>query len=102
LPKPLLAETADQLTANNVNEYNTGDCSGTNRGDRRRQSSFCKPTLPLVIPKPGLSARNLLAAGSEAADSSRENAALRNDKAPGIFKLETTRSQREHRLASLG
>jgi hypothetical protein len=36
------------------------------------------PTL--VIPKPGLSARNLLAASSKPADSSRDNAALRNDK----------------------
>jgi hypothetical protein len=30
---------------------------------------------------------NLLAAGSETADSSRENAALRNDNPLGIFKL---------------
>ncbi len=33
----------------------------------------------LVIPKPGLSARNLLAAGCKTADSSRDNTALRND-----------------------
>jgi hypothetical protein len=37
--------------------------------------------------KPALSARNLLAAGSEKADSSRDNTALRNDKPFGDFKL---------------
>jgi len=42
------------------------------------------PTL--VIPKPALSARNLLVAGSEAADSSHDNAALRNDNTLGFFK----------------
>jgi len=36
---------------------------------------------------PGLSARNLLGASSEAADSSRDNAALRNDNSLGMFKL---------------
>ena len=41
---------------------------------------------PLVIPKPALSARNLLAAGSETADSSRDKAALRNDNS-GVFRL---------------
>ena len=42
--------------------------------------AVCAKTTPLlVIPKPGLSARNLLAASSETADSSRDNAALRND-----------------------
>jgi hypothetical protein len=40
-----------------------------------------------VIPKPGLSARNLLGTSSEAADSSRGNAALRNDNSLGMFKL---------------
>jgi hypothetical protein len=39
-----------------------------------------KETLTLVIPKPGLSARNLLSAGSETTDSSRDKPALRNDK----------------------
>jgi hypothetical protein len=34
-----------------------------------------------------LSARNLLAASSEAADSSRDNAALRNDNSLGIFQI---------------
>jgi hypothetical protein len=38
-----------------------------------------KTDLLLVIPKPGLSARNLFAADSEAADSSRDKVALRND-----------------------
>jgi hypothetical protein len=42
---------------------------------------------PLVIPKPALSARNLLAASSEAADFSRDNAAIRNDNPLEIFKL---------------
>jgi len=47
----------------------------------------CAKTTPLlVIPKPGL-ARNLLVPGSKAADSSRNNAALRNDNRLGIFKL---------------
>jgi len=41
----------------------------------------------LVIPKPVLSARNLLAAGSEKADSSRDNTALRNDKPLGTFTV---------------
>jgi hypothetical protein len=40
------------------------------------------PTL--VIPKPVLSVRNLLAAGSEAADSSRDTTALRNDNSLGF------------------
>jgi hypothetical protein len=44
-------------------------------GQRRMQS------------KPGLSARNLLAASSETADSSRDTAALRNDNSLKIFKL---------------
>jgi hypothetical protein len=35
--------------------------------------SLDKTTPALVIPKPGLSARNLLAADGETADSSREN-----------------------------
>jgi hypothetical protein len=35
-----------------------------------------KNNPPLVIPKPALSARNLLAASGEAADSSRDVAAL--------------------------
>jgi CubicO group peptidase (beta-lactamase class C family) len=42
---------------------------------------------PLVIPKPVLSARNLLFAGSEKADSSRDNAPLRNDNSLLICKL---------------
>jgi hypothetical protein len=46
-----------------------------------------KNNPPLVIPKPDLSARNLLPVSSHAADSSRENAALRNDNSLGIFKL---------------
>jgi hypothetical protein len=41
----------------------------------------------LVIPKPALSARNLLAAGSETADSSRDDTALRNDNSVGVFQL---------------
>jgi hypothetical protein len=41
----------------------------------------------LVIPKPARSAKNLLAASGEAADSSRDKAALRNDNSLGIFKL---------------
>ncbi len=47
----------------------------------------CRSTPPIVIPKPGISARNLLVASSETADSSRDNAALRNDKSLLIFKL---------------
>jgi hypothetical protein len=45
--------------------------------------SFCqKTTPPLVIPKPDSPAWNLLA-GGEAADSSRDMAALRNDNSLG-------------------
>jgi hypothetical protein len=44
---------------------------------------FAQNTL-LVIPKPALSARNLL--GSETADSSCDNPALRNDNPLGIFQ----------------
>jgi hypothetical protein len=36
---------------------------------------------------PARSAKNLLAASGEAADSSRDKAALRNDNSFGIFKL---------------
>jgi hypothetical protein len=46
-----------------------------------------KQSHPFVIPKPALPARNLLAATSEAADSSRDNAALLNDNSLGVFKL---------------
>jgi hypothetical protein len=49
-----------------------------------------KNTPPLVIPKPGLSARNLLAASRKTADSSRDNAALRNDKLLWEFSNCTT------------
>jgi hypothetical protein len=44
-----------------------------------------KHSHPFVIPKPGLWARNLLAARSEAEDSSRDKAALRNDNSLGIY-----------------
>jgi hypothetical protein len=47
---------------------------------------FGKDT-PFVIPKPALSARNLLSASRETADSSRDSAALRNDNSLGIFEL---------------
>ncbi len=40
---------------------------------------------PLVIPKPDLSARNLLLARGETADSSRHNTAFRNDNHVGDF-----------------
>jgi hypothetical protein len=50
-----------------------------------------KQLQPLVIPKPGVSARNLLAAGGETADSSRDNAALRNDNYFGDFQIATRR-----------
>jgi hypothetical protein len=49
-----------------------------------------KEDSTLVIPKPGVSARNLLAAGSEAADSSRDNAALRNDNSLEFSNYTTT------------
>jgi hypothetical protein len=68
---------------------------GAGENDRIRQNSrtsgsdaVCAKQPPsLVIPKPALSAKNLLAASGEAADSSRDNAALRNDNSLGIFKL---------------
>jgi len=54
---------------------------------------FVKQPSPLVIPKPALSARNLLAAGSETADSSRDKAALRNEKTfERIFKVRHNRA----------
>jgi hypothetical protein len=43
--------------------------------------------LPLVIPKPVLPARNLLAAGGGSADSSRGKPALRNDNSSGISRV---------------
>jgi hypothetical protein len=52
---------------------------------------FAKRTLPLVIPKPALPARNPLAAGSETADSSRDRTALRNDKPLGFSKVQLYR-----------
>jgi hypothetical protein len=52
----------------------------------KAEVQFSQKTLPLVIPKPALSVGNLLAA-AEAAASSRDNAALRNDNPLGVFKL---------------
>jgi len=46
-----------------------------------------KTTPSLVIPKQAQSAKNLLAASGEAADSSRDKAALQNGNSLGIFKL---------------
>jgi hypothetical protein len=45
-----------------------------------------RKNTPLVIPKPALSARNLLVASSETSDSSRDNPALRNDNPLGIVQ----------------
>jgi hypothetical protein len=53
---------------------------------------FAQKNLPLVIPKPGLSARNLLAAGSKAADSSRNKAALRNENSLWHFQIRPPRA----------
>jgi hypothetical protein len=53
----------------------------------RQGRSLRKSTPPLVIPKPVLWARNLLSSGSETADSSRDNAALRNDNSLKMFEL---------------
>ena len=47
-----------------------------------------KITQPIVIPNPSLSPKNLLPTSREAADSSRDKAALRNDNSSGIFKLQ--------------
>jgi hypothetical protein len=63
--------------------------------DRIRQNSRtsgsgavgAKQPASLVIPKPARSAKNLLAASGEAANSSRDQAALRNDNSWWIFKL---------------
>jgi predicted acetyltransferase len=49
-----------------------------------------RKTNLLVISKPALSARNLLAASSETADSSRDNPALRNDNPLGTFQTAPT------------
>jgi hypothetical protein len=63
------------------------------------------------MPKPALSARNLLAAGSKAAHSSRDKAALRNDKEWGCFCANCTITSsppiltakaRAHRIKSSG
>jgi hypothetical protein len=51
---------------------------------------FAQKRPILVIPKPALSARNLLLASSEAADSWRDNAARRNDNSFGFFNYTTT------------
>jgi hypothetical protein len=37
-PGSCLPEPLDQRTANNVNEYNTGDCSRTNRNASRQRA----------------------------------------------------------------
>jgi hypothetical protein len=50
---------------------------------------FAQEQLILVIPKPALSARNLLLASREA-DSSRDNAARRNDNSFGFSNYTTT------------
>jgi hypothetical protein len=57
--------------------------------------------LPLVIPKPGSPARNLLHGGSKTtADSSRDNAALRNDNS--FWVVQITRSCRTgHRTIAM-
>src|SRR5450432_3197263 len=55
-------------------------------GDFRVVVQFAKKLQTFVIPKPGLSARNLLFFNSGKADSSRDSAALRNDKSSN-FKL---------------
>jgi hypothetical protein len=52
---------------------------------------------PLVIPKPGLSARNLFAA-SESADFSRSNAAFRNDNSFGDFEITALRGLGQRKL----
>lgn len=51
------------------------------------------PTL--VIPKPVLSARTLLAADSETADSSRDKTALQNDNSFGVFRSQQSRRRAE-------
>jgi len=43
------------------------------RAHHRVVLQFAQSNPPLVIPKPGLSVRNLLPAGSKAADCSRDN-----------------------------
>src|ERR1700730_1974732 len=53
----------------------------------RAASKRSQKQSTLVIPRPALSARNLLAASGEGADSSRDKAALRNDNCLGFFKL---------------
>jgi hypothetical protein len=57
------------------------------KGGGRIVTGCAKTSPPLVIPKPGLSARNLFAASGEAADSSRDKAALRNDNCFGDFRI---------------
>ncbi len=49
-------------------------------------------TLPLVIPRPVLSPRSLLAAGAGTADSSRDKAALRNDNSSEISRVHRRRN----------
>jgi hypothetical protein len=65
----------------------TGDIDAlVGGGDKEVMIQFAQK-YPLSF-RPALSARNLLAASSEAADSSRDNGALRNDNPLGIFKLQ--------------
>jgi hypothetical protein len=54
--------------------------------------------FPYCLVAPALSARNLLAASSETAGSSRDNAALRNDNSLGIFKLHDCRTASRWRI----
>jgi hypothetical protein len=71
------------------------DASGQiNQHIFRDGGGVCPKTSILVIPKPGLSARNLLSLNSGTADSSRETAALRNDKSFN-FKLHPSDGQTE-------
>jgi hypothetical protein len=64
--------------------YRSSDQAGS-CGKVSSWCSLCKNSL-LVIPKPALSARTLPAAGSETADSSRDNPAFRNDNPLEIFQ----------------
>src|SRR6266849_1928527 len=87
-----LARRGDQRIASNECRRTKNYSMGLYRMGLRMRAwvvlQVCRGTTPpLVTLKPALSARNLLAAGSEAADSSRDNAALRNDNSFGDFQI---------------
>src|ERR1700693_259964 len=70
-------------------------CEWAMNGQPGSGAACAKEPHPLCHSEASLLARNLLAASSEAADSSRDQAALRNDNSLGIFRITPLRKARK-------